>query len=153
MREREITKIIIHCSATKPSMDIGAAEIRDWHVRGNGWHDIGYHGVIRRDGRLESGRNMAVPGAHCYGHNAASIGICLVGGLGEDGTTAEANFTPEQWESLARLVRDLTRKFPDAGVHGHNEFAAKACPCFAVGAWWEGIKAQSAGGDAIEGRA
>ena len=30
---RNSTKyIVIHCAATKPSMDIGAAEIRKWHT-------------------------------------------------------------------------------------------------------------------------
>ena len=32
--------IAIHCSATKPNMDIGHKEIREWHVLGRGWRDI-----------------------------------------------------------------------------------------------------------------
>ena len=132
---RNITKIIIHCAATRPSMDIGAKEIREWHTKGNGWADIGYHGVIRRDGTLESGRPMDQPGAHTSGHNANSIGICLVGGVKGDGKTPEANFTPEQWATLRRVVLDLRKKHPSATVHGHNEFAAKACPSFDVQKW------------------
>ena len=50
---RKIDDIIIHCAATYPAMDIGAAEIRQWHVRDNGWSDIGYHFVIRRNGVVE----------------------------------------------------------------------------------------------------
>ena len=43
---REQTKyIVIHCSATKPSMDIGAKEIDRWH-RERGWLKIGYGKVI-----------------------------------------------------------------------------------------------------------
>lgn len=147
---RNITEIILHCSATTPSMDIGAEEIRRWHVNGNGWSDIGYHGVIRRDGTLESGRPMDQIGAHAKGHNVNSIGICLVGGIcggaacehehetfasGQKGTP-ENNYTPAQWNALERAVRDLLQKFPKATVHGHNEFAAKACPCFDVRAWF-----------------
>lgn len=132
---RNITKIIIHCAATRPSMDIGAKEIREWHTKGNGWADIGYHGVIRRDGTLESGRPMDQPGAHTSGYNANSIGICLVGGVKEDGKTPEANFTPEQWATLRRVVLDLRKKHPNATIHGHNEFAAKACPSFDVQKW------------------
>lgn len=45
--------IVVHCAATKPSMDIGADTIRDWHVNGNGWRDIGYHLVIKRNGDVE----------------------------------------------------------------------------------------------------
>ena len=52
------TMIVVHCSATKPSMDIGVKEIRDWHVNGNGWSDIGYAYVIRRNGALELGRDL-----------------------------------------------------------------------------------------------
>lgn len=137
---RRIDKIIIHCAATRPSMDVGAKEIRNWHVKDNGWSDIGYHGVIRRDGTLESGRPMDQAGAHTTGHNANSIGICLVGGVKEDGKTPEANFTPEQWDTLARVVRDLVKKFPGATVHGHNEFAQKACPSFDVQKWWAGAQ-------------
>ena len=124
-------------------MDIGAEEIRRWHVDGNGWNDIGYHGVIRRDGVLESGRPLSVAGAHTSGHNADSVGVCLVGGVKEDGKTPENNFTQAQWDALERVVRDLVRRFPGTTVHGHNEFAAKACPCFDAKAWWA-----KAGGEA-----
>ena len=137
---RDIKKIIIHCAATRPSMDVGAKEIRQWHVKGNGWGDIGYHGVIRRDGTLESGRSMDKPGAHTSGNNKDSIGICLVGGVAEDGKTPESNFTPAQWKTLERTVRDLLQKFPKATVHGHNEFAKKACPSFDVRKWWDAIR-------------
>ena len=137
---RKVDLIIIHCSATRPAMDIGAKEIRGWHVNDNGWSGIGYHGVIRRDGTLESGRSLDEAGAHCRGKNAHSVGICLVGGLNDTGKP-EANFTPAQWATLERVVRDLLRKYPGASVAGHNEFAAKACPCFNVPAWWAKAKA------------
>ena len=45
---REINKVVVHCSATKQSMDIGAEDIRGWH-KSKGWDDIGYHYVIRRN--------------------------------------------------------------------------------------------------------
>ena len=54
---RDINTVVVHCAATKPSMDIGAKEIRRWHVDGNGWADIGYHYVIRRSGCIDSGRD------------------------------------------------------------------------------------------------
>lgn len=140
---RSITEIIIHCSATSPAMNIGAKEIRAWHTarppQGNGWSDIGYHGVIRRDGLLESGRMLNKAGAHCTGHNAHSVGICLVGGVDAKGRP-ENNFTPEQWATLARTVQDLLRTFPKAKVWGHNDFSAKACPCFNVRAWWNALQ-------------
>lgn len=136
---RKITLIIVHCSATKPGHDIGAAEIRRWHTRDNGWDDIGYHYVIRRDGKVESGRPLERAGAHTYGNNADSIGICLAGGISATGK-AESNYTPEQWTALARLVSELVGSFPGAGVFGHRDFARKDCPCFDAKAWWEGVK-------------
>ena len=42
--------IVIHCSATPKDMDIGVEKIKHWHTVDNGWDDIGYHYVIKRDG-------------------------------------------------------------------------------------------------------
>lgn len=126
---RVIDKIIYHCSATWSTQDIGAKEIRKWHVEGNKWQDIGYHYVIRRNGVIEPGRDLDKVGAHCTGYNDRSIGICVVGGgpRGED-----KDFTREQFDSLALLTKFLRLKFPYATIHGHNEFANKACPVFSV---------------------
>jgi N-acetyl-anhydromuramyl-L-alanine amidase AmpD len=135
---RAIDKIIIHCSATKPSMDIGYTEIKRWHTdpkpKGNGWSDIGYHDVIRRDGSVESGRRIELAGAHTVGQKAHSIGICMVGGIDDKGKP-ESNFTTGQWRSLRRLVKMYLAQYPKATVHGHREFAAKACPSFSVQEW------------------
>jgi N-acetyl-anhydromuramyl-L-alanine amidase AmpD len=130
---RHITKVIIHCAATKPSMDIGASDIKKWHLD-RGWKDIGYHYVIRRNGDIENGIGVALSGSHTKGHNASSIGICLVGGINNKGEP-ENNFTKPQWATLERLVRILKVDFPHATVHGHREFAAKACPSFDVQEW------------------
>jgi N-acetylmuramoyl-L-alanine amidase len=136
---RKIDKIIVHCSATKPAMDIGVTEITKWHTepppKGNGWKFVGYHYIIRRNGQIETGRNKDVAGSHTKGHNASSIGICLVGGINNKGEP-ESNFTKSQWATLERLVRILKVDFPHATVHGHNEFAPhKACPSFDVQEW------------------
>ena len=77
---RPINEIIIHCSATAEGKDFKAADIRRWHVQGNGWKDIGYHFVIDLDGTVEVGRPVAQQGAHCTNHNKTTIGICYVGG-------------------------------------------------------------------------
>lgn len=144
MPTRKITEIIIHCAATRASQGIGVQEIRRWHTaprpKGRGWDDIGYHYVIRRDGTLESGRPLDKAGFHCAGRNANTVGICLAGGVAEDGVTPECNYTPEQWHTLARTVYDLLKRYPGATVHGHNEFAAKACPCFDVRVWWSDVR-------------
>lgn len=129
---RSISEIILHCSANGPTSTIGAKEIRDYHVNVRKWKDIGYHYVIKRNGILETGRPIEQVGAHATDHNQHSIGICLVGGVARDGKTPEDNFTKEQFDRLAMLLRDLRVKFPTASIHGHNEFANKACPVFSV---------------------
>ena len=46
--------------------------------------------------------------------------------------TAADTRTPEQKAAMAELLRVLHRMFPEATVHGHREYARKACPCFDV---------------------
>lgn len=135
---RNIDRIILHCSATPPKMDIGVKEIRRWHLA-RGWFDIGYHYVIRRDGEVETGRPEEHIGAHVRGFNHGSIGICLVGGLTEEGM-ALFNFTDAQMIAARDLVKQLLEKYKGATVHGHNEFADKACPCFDVQIWARELK-------------
>ena len=132
---RHINTMVIHCSATKPNQDIGAKEITAWH-KARGFSDIGYHFVIRRDGRLETGRPLAQAGAHVAGHNANSIGICLVGGLSQAGHS-EHNFQPGQWVALKKLLLELRQRFPGADICGHRDYPGvkKDCPCFDVKSW------------------
>ena len=61
---RNIDSIIVHCSATKAGQDFTAADIDCWH-RERGFNGIGYHYVIRLDGKLEKGRDVSLAGAHC----------------------------------------------------------------------------------------
>lgn len=135
MPARKTTElIIIHCSATKPDMDIGADWIRAEHKK-QGWSDIGYHTVIRRNGKVEGGRTLNEIGAHAKGHNSKSVGICMVGGIDAKGKP-DCNFTEAQWDSLASEVSDMLDIFPNAKVIGHRDVSDKACPCFDAAAWW-----------------
>lgn len=129
---RKIDEIIIHCSATKEGKDFNVDDIRRWHVNGNGWVDVGYHFVIRLDGRIEVGRPITMKGAHTTNHNANSVGICYVGGLDENGKAKDTR-TEAQKKALRELCHQLKCVFPTIDkVHGHNYYAAKACPCFKV---------------------
>ena len=136
MKRRATNWIVIHCSATRAIMDIGAKDIRRWHQQ-KGWKDIGYAWVIRRDGTVERGRDQDEIGSHVKGHNADSVGVCLVGGLNDETWQPEANFTRAQWSSLETLVRTLSKRYPQAKVLGHRDFAGvhKACPCFDAKPW------------------
>lgn len=126
--------IVIHCSATNPDMNIGAAEIDAWHKQ-RGFDMIGYADVIRRDGKIEEGRDIDSIGAHVLGYNSISVGICLIGGVDKK-NRPENNFTEEQFKAMRRLLRYYTTKYPKAVVVGHNELDhGKACPSFDVQAW------------------
>ena len=128
---RRIDKIILHCSATPEGKDYTVEQIRQWHLA-RGFSDIGYHLVIYRDGSIHKGRPIEQVGAHTTGQNAHSIGICLIGGCAADGKTPKDTRTEAQRAALIKLVGELKASYPSASVHGHNEFAAKACPSFNV---------------------
>ena len=125
---RSIDKIIVHCSATREGQHVTVQQIRQWHLQRN-FADIGYHYVIYLDGTVHKGRPLERAGAHCKGYNAHSIGICYVGGLDRQGKPKDTR-TAAQKAALLTLIRELRQRFPRATVHGHREFANKACPCF-----------------------
>lgn len=130
---REITEIIIHCSATPEGRHITVEEIDRWHKE-RGFKCIGYHYVIYLDGSIHVGRDESMPGAHCVLHNSKSIGICYIGGYERVGKklVPKDTRTDEQKEALLGLLRELATRYPNATIHGHNEFVNKYCPCFDV---------------------
>jgi N-acetylmuramoyl-L-alanine amidase len=127
--KRTINDIIVHCSATPEGKDYTVDDIRAWH-KYNGYSDIGYHYVVYRDGSVHEGRNVDIAGAHCKNHNSYSIGVCYIGGCGKDGKTAKDTRTKEQKESLLSLLKELKSLYPKATIHGHRDYANKACPSF-----------------------
>ena len=131
---RHIDSIFIHCSATPDGRDVTVEQIRKMHLK-NGWNDIGYHFVIYRDGSVLPGRPISQIGAHAKGYNTGSIGICYIGGMNKENTKAADTRTPAQQESLIWLVKELIRTFGTMKIYGHNQVAAKSCPCFDVPSW------------------
>ena len=129
---RKINKIILHCSATPEGRHHDVADIRRWHLK-RGFNDIGYHYLIHIDGTVEEGRPLNKQGAHCSGQNRGSIGICYVGGMSKDMKKAKDTRTQAQKDSLIKLMHELIYKYnKDMTIHGHNEYANKACPSFNV---------------------
>ena len=116
---REVTKIILHCSASDDPKQT-AAMIDQWH-KARGFAKIGYHYFIRFDGTIERGRGLEEIGAHAEGCNKDSVGICLAG---------LKFFTTAQFDSLSRVLGRLKYLYPKATVHGHCEFSNKSCPVF-----------------------
>ena len=128
---RNISLLIIHCSAVRPGQQSSAKDIDLWH-RQRGWRMIGYHYVIRRDGTVEKGRTEETIGAHCAGHNSHSIGICYEGGLDAKGTPCDTR-TPQQKAALRKLLAQLRKKYPSSVILGHHDLdTGKACPCFSI---------------------
>ncbi len=150
---RRITLFIIHCSATRCGQPYSFEDCRRDHIDGRHFRDIGYHYYITRDGRVHPGRPLSLEGAHCFGHNRHSIGICYEGGLDGKGLPADTRTPaqkaaltqllqdhkiqkycrryPAQKAALTQLLQELGRNFPAALTVGHRDLnPQKACPSF-----------------------
>ena len=148
MKQTDIKYIVVHCSATRPDQECGVKEIDQMH-KDRGWSGIGYHYVVRRDGSIEVGRPLTNAGAHVFGYNRESWGVCLEGGLDDEGNP-KANYNGTQLRNLRQLLTTLSIMAPGADVRGHRDFSPdvngdgvidkyeyiKACPCFDANRWY-----------------
>jgi N-acetylmuramoyl-L-alanine amidase len=126
---RPVNEIIVHCTATQEGRDFTVDTIRGWHKR-QGWSDIGYHYVVHRDGRVEAGRPVELIGSHVKGRNTGTIGITYIGGVDKNGKSKDTR-TPEQKKALVEFLTTLLKRYPAiTKISGHNQYAAKDCPCF-----------------------
>lgn len=121
---RKITHIVIHCTDSPDSaVNIGITEVRDWHVNGNGWSDIGYHWLVCKRGNIWSGRPEKRIGAGVKGYNKNSIHMVWVG---------RNTCNIEQWAALVEKTAEtaLVHGVPIENIMGHCEFpnVAKTCP-------------------------
>ena len=152
---RTVDLIVIHCAATPNGRWTSTLDIDEWHraagfrrtlygkIRAFNPHlrHIGYHWVLYANGARVTGRHVSEAGAHVAGHNARSIGLCLVG---------TNQFSLEQWAALADQVEHLCvkhripRQLATAanrwnGICGHRDTGAKKlCPGFSVADWLAG---------------
>ncbi len=76
--------------------------IEIYHVKGNGWNDIGYNFLVDRYGQVFEGRYGGVErnviGAHAEGFNTGSTGVALIG------TYASVGPTPAERAALVKLL-------------------------------------------------
>lgn len=114
---------------TKTDMIILHHRVGDGDVEGidrihknNGWTCIGYHFYVRKDGSIYRGRQEDTVGAHAYGSNSTSIGICAEGNFETDIMPAE------QKNSIIELIGYLKGKYGTMKVLRHKDVNATACP-------------------------
>jgi N-acetylmuramoyl-L-alanine amidase/FlgD Ig-like domain len=73
-----------------------------YHVRGNGWNDIGYNFLVDRYGQVFEGRaggiDRNVIGAHAQGFNTGSVGVAVIGNY------SASAISPAAERALARLL-------------------------------------------------
>lgn len=117
-KRSQTNRIILHHAAAE---NCSPEDIHRWHLN-NGWAGAGYHFLVRKDGKIYRLRPEDKVGAHAYGANYDSIGIC-----------AEGNFMEEQMpevqkNSIKELVAYLKGKYGIDKVQGHREVNATSCP-------------------------
>ncbi len=137
---REIKLLVIHCSATRCNESFTVEQLRRAHLA-RGFHGIGYHFYITRDGVLHHCRPMSEIGAPVPRFNRHSIGICYEGGLNEQGAPTDTRTTAQRF-ALIDLLTILKRQYPEAEIAGHYQLSAnihKACPCFDARKEYQGL--------------
>lgn len=110
MRARKQTsRVIVHHSL---SADVPLSMVREWHLA-RGWSDIGYHYIIHEDGKTEQGRSQELVGAHAFGRNGDSIGICLMGDFFDyEPSVEQLEALGDQYHGLCRFYgRRLSIEF------------------------------------------
>lgn len=126
--KKNIKFLIVHCSDTGNDNNISALDIHRMHLS-FGWDGIGYHKIIKRNGEIENGRPEFWIGAHTYGMNNVSLGVCLIG---------SDLFTPEQLNSLRLILDKWKLLYPNVIIKGHRDIIEtnKTCPNFDVLEWY-----------------
>ncbi len=144
--------------------------IQGYHVRGNGWNDIGYNFLVDRCGTLFEGRGggvqRAVLGAHTMGFNAHSSAIAVLGNYGARTVpavvrTAIAQVTAYKLGAYGNLATGRTTlrsggndRHPSGTlvsfdrVSGHRDAGPTACPGDALYGQIGGIRALAGAGPA-----
>ncbi|MDX6407299.1 MAG: hypothetical protein QOE13_370 [Gaiellaceae bacterium] len=108
--------------------------IEVYHVKGNGWNDIGYNFLVDKYGQVFEGRyggaGKPVIGAHAEGFNTGSVGVAVLGTYGSSGPSSAAR------TALANLLAwrlDLAHVDPKSTltwVSGGNARFASGIPVF-----------------------
>jgi N-acetylmuramoyl-L-alanine amidase-like protein len=121
-----------------------------YHVKANGWNDIGYNFLVDRWGQVFEGRfggmTKNVIGAHAQGFNTGSVGIALIGTYSSTRPTKQAESALASlisWRLDVGHVDPAASKMIDSGgnprfragapvylrdVSGHRDTGFTSCP-------------------------
>lgn len=114
------TRIILHHTAV--AVEQSVETIHNYHKNSLGYAGIGYHFYVRKNGEIYRGRPENTVGAHAYGANTDSIGICFEGNFEEE-TMAEV-----QMKAGQELVAYLKQKYGISTVKRHKDVCNTSCP-------------------------
>ena len=121
---REIKYLVVHCTATPKNTTIKS--IQNYWKNNLGWVSPGYHYIIESNGNVVQLADESKITNGVAGYNSISVHISYIGGISID------DRTPEQKESMDKLLKDLKKRYPKAKIQGHRDFpnVKKACPQF-----------------------
>ena len=111
-------RIILHHAAAK---NCSAEDIHRWHLN-NGWSGAGYHFLVRKDGKVYRLRPEEKVGAHAYGSNYNSLGVCF------EGNFIEEDMPTEQIKAGQELIAYLKNNYNITTVQAHRDVCATSCP-------------------------
>lgn len=119
LEERKLTRRIIlhHAESSHCTVE----DIHRWHLS-RGWAGIGYHFFVRKDGTIYRGRPENCVGAHAYGSNYDSIGICAEGKYNEE------EMPEAQKQAIIELIKYLESKYNINTIQKHKDVCATSCP-------------------------
>lgn len=126
LKKRSETKyIILHHTKVKGRSSV--EEVHQWHLNretnGEKWVGIAYHFYIDKDGEIFVGRPLFTVGAHTYGYNSVSVGVCFEGNFNVE------KMTEKQLDASVLLISVLSLAFNNAKIRGHRNFnKEETCP-------------------------
>lgn len=119
METRKSTqRIILHHAAAQ---NCSAEDIHRWHLS-NGWSGAGYHFLVRKDGKIYRLRPENKVGAHAYGANYNSLGICF------EGDYMKEVMPQAQIKAGRELVEYLKNKYSISKIEEHKDENSTNCP-------------------------
>jgi len=100
-------------------------EMRNLHVIGNGWDDIGQHFTLFPDGLWMLGRDLEKDPASIRGWNRGALAVEMVGNFDE----GHDQMTPMQKDAIVEMSRFLVQVWKlEPHFHHDHPDAGKSCP-------------------------